>query len=39
MSTEDKIQDSEVLRTLMVLTGVLFGFFVLMIILARSIAY
>ena len=39
MSSEENIQDSQVLRTLLVLTGSLFGFFVLMIFLARSIVY
>lgn len=39
MSSEENIQDSQVLNTLLVLTGTLFGFFVLMVVLARSIAY
>lgn len=39
MSTDDKAQDSKVLANLMVLTGVLFGFFVAMIFLARTIVY
>jgi len=39
MSSEENVQDAAVLRTLMVLTGTLFGFFVLMIFLARTIAY
>lgn len=39
MSSEENIQDSEVLRNLMLLTGTLFGFFVLMIFLARTIVY
>jgi len=39
MSSEENVQDSQVLRTLMLLTGTLFGFFVAMIFLARSIVY
>jgi len=39
MSSEENVEDSAVLRTLMLLTGTLFGFFILMIILARTIAY
>lgn len=39
MSSEENIQDSQVLRTLMLLTGTLFGFFVVMVFLARSIVY
>jgi hypothetical protein len=39
MSSEENIEDSKVLRTLIMLTGSLFGFFLLMIVLARSIAY
>ncbi len=39
MSSEANIEDSKVLRTLMLITGSLFGFFLLMIILARSIVY
>lgn len=39
MSSDADIQDSKVLRTMMVLTGSLFGFFLVMIFLARSIAY
>jgi len=39
MSSQEDIQDSAVLRTLMVLTGTLFGFFLAMIFLARSIVY
>lgn len=39
MSSEENIQDSQVLRTLIILSASLFGFFVLMIILARSIVY
>lgn len=39
MSSQEDIQDSTVLRTLMVLTGSLFGFFILMIFLARAIVY
>ena len=39
MSSEDTIDDKTVLRTLMLLTGTLFGFFVLMIFLARTIVY
>ena len=39
MSSEDNIQDAAVLRTLMILSGTLFGFFVAMIFLARSIVY
>lgn len=39
MSSQENIQDSKVLRTLMLLTGTLFGFFIAMIFLARSIVY
>lgn len=39
MSSEENIQDAAVLRTLMILSGTLFGFFVAMIFLARSIVY
>ncbi len=39
MSSEANIEDSKVLRTLMLITGSLFGFFLLMIVLARSIVY
>jgi len=39
MSSEENIQDSQVLRMLMLLTGTLFGFFLLMIFLARAIVY
>jgi len=39
MSAEENIQDSQVVRMLMLLTGTLFGFFLLMIFLARTIAY
>lgn len=39
MSSEETIDDTTVLRTLMLLTGTLFGFFVLMIFLARTIVY
>jgi len=39
MSSEENIQDSQVVRMLMLLTGTLFGFFLLMIFLARAIAY
>lgn len=39
MSSEENIQDSTVLRTLMLLTGTLFGFFIAMVFLARSIVY
>ena len=39
MSSEENIQDSEVLRILMILSGSLFGFFILMIFLARAIVY
>lgn len=39
MSSEENIQDAAVLRTLMILSGTLFGFFVLMIFLARTIVY
>jgi len=39
MSSEENIQDSQVVRMLMLLTGTLFGFFLLMIFLARTIAY
>ena len=39
MSSEENIQDSTVLRTLMLLTGTLFGFFLAMIFLARTIVY
>jgi len=39
MSSEENIQDAAVLRTLMILSGTLFGFFLAMIFLARSIVY
>ena len=39
MSSEENIQDSQVLRTLMLLTGTLFGFFIAMVFLARTIVY
>jgi hypothetical protein len=39
MSSEANIEDAKVLRTLMLITGSLFGFFLLMIVLARSIVY
>ena len=39
MSSEENIQDSKVLRSLMLLSGTLFGFFLVMIFLARSIVY
>lgn len=39
MSSEENVQDSQVLRTLMLLTGTLFGFFIAMIFLARTIVY
>jgi len=39
MSSQEDIQDSAVLRTLMLLTGTLFGFFLAMIFLARSIVH
>ena len=39
MSSQEDVQDSTVLRTLMLLTGTLFAFFVAMIFLARSIVY
>lgn len=39
MSSNEEIQDTTVLRTLIILTGSLFGFFLLMIFLARSIVY
>lgn len=39
MSSEENIEDAKVLRTLMLVTGLLFGFFLLMIVLARSIVY
>lgn len=39
MSSEDNIQDAAVLRRLMILSGTLFGFFVAMIFLARTIVY
>lgn len=39
MSSEENVQDAQVLRTLMALTGSLFVFFVLMIFLARAIVY
>ena len=39
MSSEENIEDSAVLRTLMILSATLFGFFVLMIVLARAIVY
>ena len=39
MSTEENIEDSQVLRTLMLLTGTLFGFFILMVFLVRTIVY
>lgn len=39
MSSEENIEDAKVLRTLMLLSGSLFGFFLIMIFLARSIVY
>lgn len=39
MSSNEEVQDATVLRTLIVLTGSLFGFFLLMIFLARAIVY
>lgn len=39
MSSDENMQDSEVLRMLMLVTGTLFGFFIVMIFLARSIVY
>ena len=39
MSSEENIQDAEVLRTITILMSTLFGFFVAMIILARTIVY
>jgi len=39
MSSQEDIQDSTVLRTLIVLTGSLFGFFFFFFVLARSIVY
>jgi hypothetical protein len=39
MSSEENIQDSKVLRTLMLLTGTLFSFFIAMVFLARTIVY
>ncbi|VAW93815.1 hypothetical protein MNBD_GAMMA23-745 [hydrothermal vent metagenome] len=39
MSAPEEIQDSKVLRTLMVLTTTLFGFFLAMVYLARTIVY
>jgi len=39
MSSEENIQDAKVLRTLMILSGTLFGFFIAMIFLARTIVY
>lgn len=39
MSSDANIQDSQVLRTLTILMSTLFGFFVAMIFLARTIVY
>lgn len=39
MSSEENIEDAKVLRTLILLTGTLFGFFVAMVFLARTIVY
>ena len=39
MSSDAKVEDAKVLRTLMFLSGSLFGFFIVMIFLARSIVY
>lgn len=39
MSSEENIQDSTVLRTLTILMTTLFGFFLAMIVLARTIVY
>jgi hypothetical protein len=39
MSSEENIEDAKVLRSLMLLSGTLFGFFLIMIFLARSIVY
>lgn len=39
MSSDTNIQDSTVLRTLAILTTTLFGFFLAMVFLARTIVY
>lgn len=39
MSAPENIQDSKVLRTLTILTATLFGFFLAMVYLARTIVY
>lgn len=39
MSSEDQIADSIVLRNLWILTGALFGFFLVILFLARAIVY
>ena len=39
MSTPENIQDTKVLRTLTILTATLFGFFLAMVFLARTIVY
>ncbi len=39
MSSEENIQDSTVLRTISVLVASLFGFFLAMVFLARTIVY
>ena len=39
MSNPKDIQDSKVLQTLTILTATLFGFFLAMVYLARSIVY
>ena len=39
MSSEENVQDSTVYRSLAVLTTVLFGFFLGMVFLARTIVY
>jgi len=39
MSTQESIQDAKVLRKLTMLSVTLFGFFLAMVFLARTIAY
>lgn len=39
MSSEENVKDSDVLRTISILMGTLFGFFLAMVILARTIVY
>jgi len=39
MSSDENLQDSVVIRNLAVVTTVLFGFFLAMVFLARSIVY